>query len=55
LSDSGKTTVVDFLGIELEGVVRVLEALLDERGEFADSTTFLAEHFLGVSSADDDL
>lgn len=55
LSDSGETTVLDLLSVELKGVVGELETLLDERGELADAATLLAQHLLGVRSTDDDL
>ena len=55
LGDSRETTVLDLLGVELEGVVGELEALLDERGELTNAATLLTQDFLGVSGADDDL
>ena len=55
LRDSGETTVLDLLGVELEGVFGELETLLDERGELTDTATLLTQNFLGVSGTDDDL
>jgi len=55
LGDGGETTVLDLGGVEGDGVFRKLEPLLDEGGEFADSSTLLAENFLGVGCADDDV
>ena len=55
LSNGRKTTVLDLLGVELKGVIRELEALLNERGEFADAATLLAQNFLGVGGTDDNL
>ena len=55
LSDGRENTVLDLLGVELEGVVRELEALLNERGELADAATLLTQNLLGVGGADDDL
>ena len=55
LGDSRETTILDLLGVQLEGVVGELEALLDESRELADATALLAEDFLGVGCADDDL
>jgi hypothetical protein len=55
LRDRGQTTELNLLRVELEGVLRELEPLLDERGEFADTATLLAEDLLGVGSTDDDL
>ena len=55
LGDGVETTVLDLGGVEGDGVFRKLEPLLDEGGEFADSSTLLAENFLGVGCADDDV
>lgn len=55
LGDSGETTVLDFGGVEGDGVLWELESLLDEGGQFADSSTLLSEDFLGVGCADDDV
>lgn len=55
LSDSGETTVGDLGGIEGDGVLGELEALLDERGELADAATLLTKNLLGVGGADDDV
>jgi len=52
LCDGGETTVLHLGGVEGHGVLRELEALLDERGEFADAATLLAEDFLSVGCAD---
>lgn len=32
-----------------------MESFLDKRGEFADSATLLAEHFLSMGCANDDI
>lgn len=53
LSDCGQTAVLDLGGIEGDGVLGELEALLDERSELADATTLLAENLLGVGGTDD--
>jgi hypothetical protein len=55
LSDGGETAVLDLGGVEGDGVLGELEALLDERGELADAATLLAEHLLGVCGPDDDV
>lgn len=55
LSDGGQTTVLNLGGVERNGVLGELEALLDERGEFADATTLLSENLLCVGGADDDV
>ena len=55
MCDGGETTVLDLSGVERYGVLRELEALLDEGGEFADSASLLAENFLCVGCADDDV
>lgn len=55
MRDSAETTVLDLGGIQANAVLGELETLLDEGGELADATTLLAEHFLGVCRADDDV
>ena len=44
---------MDLCGVEGDGVLGEFESLLDEGCEFADSSTLLAQDFLGVSSPDD--
>jgi hypothetical protein len=53
LSDGGQTAVLDLGGIEGDGVLGELEALLDEGGELADAATLLTENLLSVSGTDD--
>lgn len=53
MRDGGETTVLHLGSVEGHGVLGELEAFLDERGEFADAATLLAEDFLGVGCADD--
>lgn len=55
LSDGGKTTVLDLLGVELERVLRELETLLDESGELTNAAALFTEDFLGVGGTDNDL
>jgi hypothetical protein len=55
LGDGGEATVLDLGSIEGDGVFRKLEPLLNEGGEFTDSSTLLAENFLGMGGADDDV
>jgi hypothetical protein len=55
LCDGGETTVLDLCGIERNGVLWELESLLDQRGEFANSSSLLAENFLCVGCANDDI
>jgi hypothetical protein len=55
LGDSGETTVLDLGGVERDGVLGKLEALLDERGELTDAAALLSENLLGVCGADDDV
>jgi len=55
LSDGGETTILNLGGVEGDGVFGELESLLDEGGEFADASSLLAENFLGVCCADDDV
>jgi hypothetical protein len=55
LGDGRETTVLDLGGIEGDGVFGELEALLDEGGEFADSSSLLTENLLCVGGPDDDV
>ena len=55
LSNSGETTVLNFLGIELEAVLGELEPLLDEGGQFTNAPSFVTQNFLGVGGADNNL
>jgi hypothetical protein len=55
LSDGAQTTRGDLLGVELDGVVVKVEALLHDRGELADAAALLAQHLLGLGGQDDDL
>ena len=53
LSDGGETAVLDLGGIEGDGVLGELEALLDEGGELANAAALLTKDFLGVGGTDD--
>lgn len=55
LGDGGETAVLDLGGVEGDGVLGELEALLDQGGQLADAAALLAEHLLGVGRADDDV
>jgi hypothetical protein len=55
LSNGAETAVLDLGGVERDGVLGELEALLDERSELADAATLLAEDLLSVGGADDDI
>jgi hypothetical protein len=55
LGDGGQTTVLDLGGVQGDGVLGELEALLDERGELTDAATLLSEDLLCVGGADDDV
>jgi hypothetical protein len=55
LGDGGETAVLDLGGVEGHGVFGELESLLDEGGEFADSSTLLAQNLLCVGCPDDDV
>lgn len=55
LGDGRETTVLDLGGVEGDGVLGELEALLDERGELTDAATLLSKNLLGVCGADDDV
>jgi hypothetical protein len=55
LGNGRQTAVLNLGGIERDRVLGKLEALLDERCELADAATLLAENFLSVRGADDDV
>ncbi|GIX65204.1 protocadherin Fat, putative [Babesia caballi] len=55
LSHGAETLVLDALSVELDGVGRKPEALLDERGQLADAAGLLADDLAGAGGADDDL
>lgn len=55
LCDSAETSVLNLGSVEGDAVLGELEALLDERRELANATALLAEDFLCVGSADDDV
>lgn len=55
LGDGGEAAVLDLGGVEGDGVLGELEALLDERSELTDAATLLAEDLLSVGGADDDV
>jgi len=55
LSHSAQPAELHLLGIKLKAPLGELESLLDESLEFANPTSFVAEDFLGVRRADDDL
>ena len=42
-------------GVQFKRVFGELETLLNERGQLTDTASLLAENFLGVGGADDDL
>lgn len=53
LGDGGQTTVLDLGGVQGHAVLGELESLLDQGGELANSSTLLAQDFLGVCGPDD--
>ncbi|KAG5460427.1 MAG: hypothetical protein BJ554DRAFT_7524, partial [Olpidium bornovanus] len=55
LGDGAQPAVLQLLGVQLHGVLREIEALLDERSELADPAAPLAEDLLRLGGADDDL
>merc|ERR1712121_103693 len=55
LSDGAKTSSRNLLGVELDGAIGVVEPLLDDGGEFADSLAFVAQHVLSPRRQDNDL
>lgn len=55
LRDCGETTVLDLLGVQLQGVLGELETFLDESGQLTNAATLLSKDLLGVGGTDDDL
>ena len=55
LCDGRETAVLDLGGVKGDGVLGELESLLNEGGKLADSSSLLAENFLCVGCADDDI
>jgi len=55
LSNSGQTTELNFLGVELETVLREFEALLNKSGEFTNPATFFAKDLASMCRTNDDL
>jgi hypothetical protein len=55
LGDGRETSVLNLGSVERDGVLGELESLLDEGGELTDTSSLLAENFLGVGCADDDV
>lgn len=55
LGDGGQTAVLDLGGVQGDGVLGELEALLDQRGQLADAASLLSKDFLGLGRADDDV
>jgi len=55
LGDGGQTAILHLCGVEGDGVLGELEALLDQRRELANAAALLAEDLLRVRGADDDV
>lgn len=55
LSDGRQTTVLDLGGVQGDGVLGELEALLDQGGELADAAALLTENLLGLGGSDNDV
>jgi hypothetical protein len=55
LSDGRETAVLHLGSVQRDGVLGEFEALLDQRGKFANATALLAEDFLCMGGADDDI
>jgi len=55
LGNSGKTTVLDLLGVHLERVFGEAETLLNESGKLTNPTALLTQDFLGMGSTDNNL
>ncbi len=54
LGDGAKSPSRDFLGVELDRVLRKVESLLDDGREFTDASAFLAQDVLRPRRHDDD-
>lgn len=55
LSNGGKTSELDLLGVKLKTVLGELESLLDESLELTDTSSLVTKNLLGVGGSDDDL
>jgi hypothetical protein len=55
LSNGGKTSELDLLGVELKTALGELESLLDESLELTDTSTLVTKNLLGMGGSDDDL
>lgn len=55
LGDGRETAVLDLGGVEGDGVLGELEALLDEGSEFTNAAALLSENLLCVGCPDDDV
>lgn len=55
MGDSRETTVLDLGSVEGDGVFGELEPLLDERSEFADSSSLFAKNLLCMCGSNDDV
>jgi len=55
LSDSRKSTMLNFFGVKFEGVFREFESLLDEGGKFANAAALLTQDILGMGRTNNNL
>jgi len=55
LSDGAKTTSRHLLGIQFDGTIGIVEALLNDGGQFTNTLTFVAQHVLRTRREDDNL
>ena len=55
LCDGRETTVLDLLGVQLQGVLGEFEALLHKGSKLTDAAPLLTQDLLGVSSTNDNL
>lgn len=54
LGGSAQALILDLDDIEFDGVLGVVETLLNQRGEFTDLTSINTQHFLGLGGLDTD-
>jgi len=55
LSNGAKATSRHLLGIQFDGTIGIVEALLNDGGQFTNTLTFVAQHILSARREDDNL
>merc|ERR1712090_75176 len=55
LSNGAKATSRHLLGIQFDGTIGIVEALLNDGGQFTNTLTFVVQHILSARREDDNL